>query len=110
MLDVSASSATPASRPPASRSPLAFFALFGFIFLMTQYFQFVRGYWHARAGVHTLPFAVVAGVAAPIAARAVHRFGTQAVVAAGLASMAVGFVCRPRRSTPTRRTGAIVVP
>ena len=37
---------------------VAFFALFGFIFLITQYFQFVRGYSTLSAGLHTLPFAV----------------------------------------------------
>ena len=37
-------SATPDSAPPARRWRSAFFALFGFIFLVTQYFQFVRGY------------------------------------------------------------------
>ena len=47
---------------------VAFFALFGFIFLITQYFQFVRGFSTLSAGVHTLPFAVAAGLAAPLAA------------------------------------------
>jgi len=41
---------------------LAFFGLFGFIFLITQYFQVVRGYDTLRAGVATLPFAIVTGV------------------------------------------------
>ena len=33
----------------------AFFALFGFIFMVTQYFQFVRGYGTLEAGVRTVP-------------------------------------------------------
>ena len=70
---------------------VAFFALFGFIFLITQYFQVVRGYGTLSAGVHTLPFAVGAGVAAPVAARLALRFGTKAIVTSGLASMAIGF-------------------
>jgi EmrB/QacA subfamily drug resistance transporter len=70
---------------------VAFFGLFGFIFLITQYFQFVRGYSTLSAGLHTLPFAVAAGVSAPLAARAALRFGTTRVVAAGLASMSIGF-------------------
>ena len=47
---------------------VAFFSLFGFIFLITQYFQFVKGYSTLSAGVHTLPFAIVAAVATPLAA------------------------------------------
>jgi EmrB/QacA subfamily drug resistance transporter len=69
---------------------LAFFALFGFIFLVTQYFQFLRGYSALSAGVHTLPFAVAAGVMAPIGARFALRFGTRIAVAGGLAAMSVG--------------------
>lgn len=70
---------------------VAFFGLFGFIFLITQYFQFVRGYSTLEAGVHTLPFAIAAGVTAPIAARLALRFGSTRIVTIGLASMAVGF-------------------
>ena len=40
--------ATPASPPPASTVTLVFFALFGFIFLATQYLQFVLGYSRVR--------------------------------------------------------------
>ena len=42
---------------------LVFFALFGFIFLATQYLQFVLGYSPFEAGVRTLPFAVAMMVA-----------------------------------------------
>ncbi len=69
----------------------AFFALFGFIFMVTQYFQFVRGYDTLEAGVRTVPFALFTGIAAPLSAKLAGRFGTKAVVAIGLASMAVGF-------------------
>jgi DHA2 family multidrug resistance protein-like MFS transporter len=69
----------------------AFFALFGFIFVVTQYFQFVRGYGALEAGLRTVPFALFTAGAAPFAARLAGRFGTKRVVAAGLTSMAAGF-------------------
>jgi MFS transporter, DHA2 family, multidrug resistance protein len=69
-----------------------FFALFGFIFLMTQYFQLVRGYSAFSAGVHTLPFAVVSMIVTPLGALAAIRFGGRLVVSGGLAIMAVGLV------------------
>jgi EmrB/QacA subfamily drug resistance transporter len=76
----------------------AFFALFGFIFMVTQYFQFVRGYGTLEAGVRTVPFALFTGMAAPLSAKLAERFGTKAVVAAGLFSMAVGFAWTTRDS------------
>jgi EmrB/QacA subfamily drug resistance transporter len=71
---------------------LAFFGLFGFIFLITQYFQAVRGYAPLRAGVATLPFAIVTGALSPVAIVAMKRLGTKRVVSAGLALMAAGFL------------------
>ena len=54
---------------------VAFFCLFGFIFLITQYFQFVKGYSTLSAGVHTLPFAIVAAIFTPIAAVVALKVG-----------------------------------
>jgi EmrB/QacA subfamily drug resistance transporter len=71
---------------------LAFFGLFGFIFLITQYFQVVRGYDPLRAGVATLPFAVVTGALSPVAILIMKRTGTKLVVAFGLLVMSAGFV------------------
>ncbi len=71
---------------------VAFFCLFGFIFLITQYFQFVKGYSTLSAGVHTLPFAIVAAIATPLAAILALKIGTRVVVAAGLVLMGGGLV------------------
>ena len=71
---------------------LAFFGLFGFIFLITQYFQAVRGYDPLRAGVATLPFALVTGACSPLAIAVMKRAGTKLTVAGGLALMSGGFV------------------
>ncbi len=71
---------------------MAFFCLFGFIFLITQYFQFVKGYSTLSAGVHTLPFAITAGVCTPIAAVLALKIGSRVVVTTGLLLMGGGLV------------------
>ena len=51
---------------------LVFFAMFGSLFLLTQYLQFVLGYSPLEAGVRMLPFAAVMMVVAPSSARVVQ--------------------------------------
>ena len=70
---------------------VAFFALFGFIFLITQFFQGVMGYTPLQAGIRTLPFAVVVAVLSPVAMAFSHRFGPRTVAAGGALLMASGF-------------------
>jgi len=88
---------------------LAFLSLFGFTFLVTQYFQFVRGYDPLESGLRTVPFAVGAGITAPLAARAALRWGTTRVVAAGLFNMSVGFLIVSRIDADTAYWGPIVI-
>ena len=57
-----------------------FFALFGFLFLATQYLQFVLGYSPSAAGVRVLPYAGAMIVFAPLSSQLVARFGTKRVV------------------------------
>jgi MFS family permease len=52
---------------------VAFFALFGFIFLITQYFQFIRGYGTLSTGLRILPVALSIGVASVLGARLAAR-------------------------------------
>jgi len=63
---------------------VAFFSLFGFIFLMTQYFQFIKGYSPLSAGVHLLPVATSVGIASVLGTKLAVRFGTKLIVASGL--------------------------
>jgi EmrB/QacA subfamily drug resistance transporter len=87
----------------------AFFGLFGFIFLITQYFQIVRGYGILEAGLATLPFAVVIGAMSPVAIVLMKRFGTTAVVAAGLALMSAGFLLAAGSSVDSAYWGRVVI-
>ena len=67
---------------------VAFFTLFGFIFLMTQYFQFVRGYGPLSTGVHLLPVALSVGVGSVAGTQLAVRAGTKLIVTLGLIAMA----------------------
>jgi EmrB/QacA subfamily drug resistance transporter len=69
---------------------LAFFALFGMIFFLTQYLQWIRGYSALEAGIRTLPVAGGLILGGPLSARLAERVGTKVVVAAGLALVAAG--------------------
>jgi EmrB/QacA subfamily drug resistance transporter len=67
---------------------VSFFTLFGFIFLMTQYFQFVRGYGPLSAGVHLLPVALAVGAGSVAGTQLAVRAGTKLIVTTGLVAMA----------------------
>ncbi len=86
----------------------AFFALFGFIFLITQYLQLVQGYSPLEAGLRTLPFAVATGITSPLAIPAMHRWGSKVVVTLGLLTMAAGFVLAARIDVDTPYLGLTV--
>src|ERR1700722_2420314 len=89
---------------------VAFFCLFGFIFLITQYFQFVKGYSTLSAGLHTLPFAIVAAIFTPIAAVVALRVGTRLVVGLGLLLMGGGLVVAAfNSSADTTYFGPIII-
>jgi predicted MFS family arabinose efflux permease len=67
-----------------------FLTLFGFIFVITQYFQFIKSYSAFETGVRLLPVAISIAVASIVGPRIVERIGTTAVVVAGLAIFAAG--------------------
>ncbi|MGE4425821.1 MAG: MFS transporter [Solirubrobacteraceae bacterium] len=69
----------------------SFFAMFGFIFLITQYFQFVKTYEPFEAGLRILPFALATGVTSIVGSWLAVRAGSKLVVAGGLLMFAAGF-------------------
>jgi EmrB/QacA subfamily drug resistance transporter len=87
---------------------IAFFSLFGFTFLVTQYFQFVRGYNPLESGLRTVPFAVGAGITAPIAARLAIKFGPKRVVPVGLLFMGVAQIYASTFHVGTAYWGPVV--
>ena len=71
---------------------ISFFALSGFIFLVTQYFQFLKGYGPLSTGIRLLPVASFVAISSIVGAKLAVRFGTKLVVASGLLSMAAFYL------------------
>ena len=63
---------------------LVFFAMFGSMYFLTQYLQFVLQFSTVKAGAALIPLAAALMIAAPNSARLTRRFGTRGTVAAGL--------------------------
>ena len=91
---------------------LTFFAMFGSLFLLTQYLQSVLGYSALEAGVRLVPMAAVQMVVAPLSAKVVERVGSKIIVGVGLSTAALGLVfaaqLTPGSSYP-QVLGALVV-
>ncbi|MCX6397184.1 MAG: MFS transporter [Propionibacteriales bacterium] len=71
---------------------ITFFSLFGFIFLITQYFQFIRDYGTLSTGARILPVATSIAVASVVGAILAPRLGTKAVVTTGLLLFSSSFL------------------
>src|SRR6478735_8790792 len=67
---------------------IAFFGISGFSFLITQYFQFLKGYGPLSTGVRLLPVAFAVGLMSVLGTQFAVRFGTKQVVTAGLFCLA----------------------
>ncbi len=70
---------------------VAFFSLFGFIFLITLYFQQLRDFSPMSTGVRILPVAFSIAISSIVGSRLLVRIGNKAVVAGGLLSLAAAF-------------------
>jgi EmrB/QacA subfamily drug resistance transporter len=90
MLDVSLFR-VPAFSAASGAVTVAFFALFGFIFLITQYFQFIRHYGTLSTGVRILPVAISIAAGSVLGARLAAWAGTRVVVVSGLAIFGISF-------------------
>jgi EmrB/QacA subfamily drug resistance transporter len=80
---------------------ISFFALSGFIFLVTQYFQFFKGYHPLSTGVRLLPVATCVAISSIAGARLALKVGTKLVVASGLFAMAAFYLWVATTSTTT---------
>ena len=71
---------------------VAFFAMFGMIFGLTLFLQFVQSYTPLEAGVRLIPIAFGIVIGAGNSNRLVGRLGTKRVVAMGLIVASIAFV------------------
>jgi hypothetical protein len=86
---------------------VSFFTLFGFIFLITQYFQFVRGYGPLATGVRLLPVALSVGAGSVAGTALAVRAGTKLVVTSGLAATAAFYAWVAVTTSATLSYGVI---
>jgi EmrB/QacA subfamily drug resistance transporter len=86
---------------------VSFFTLFGFIFLIAQYFQFVRGYSPLSTGVRLLPVAASVAAGSVAGTQLAVRAGTKLVVTTGLAAVA-GFYAWVAATTSTTLSYGII--
>ena len=71
---------------------LVFLAMFGVMFLVTQYFQLVLGYSPLSSALRMLPMAPIMIIVAPLTPRLSRRFGAHRVVAMGMVFVTVGLL------------------
>jgi hypothetical protein len=88
---------------------VSFFTLLGFIFLITQYFQFVRGYSALSAGVRLLPVALAVAVGSVAGTQLAVRAGTKLIVTIGLVAMAAFYGWVAATTSATLSYGVIAV-
>lgn len=70
---------------------VSFFALYGFIFLITQYFQFLRGYGPLETGLRILPVATCVALGSVAGTLLAVRLGNKLVVSTGLVSLSIAY-------------------
>jgi len=80
---------------------ITFFSLMGFIFLVTLYFQFLKGYGPFSTGVRLLPVATMTAITSVLGTGLAVRRGTKLVVAGGLLSLAAGLAWTSTASETT---------
>jgi predicted MFS family arabinose efflux permease len=80
---------------------ITFFSLMGFIFIVTLYFQFLKGYGPLDTGVRLLPVATLVGITSVLGTGLAVRAGTKLVVAGGMVSLAAGLIWTSSASAST---------
>jgi hypothetical protein len=83
---------------------ISFFALQGFIFLVTQYLQFIKAFSPLGTGVRILPVAIAVAVASVAGTKLAVRVGNKVIVTSGLLLFAAGTLWTATVSASTSYT------
>ncbi|GAB2715476.1 MFS transporter [Nocardia thraciensis] len=94
---------------PALAITVSYFCAFGFLFLITQYFQGVKEFSALEFGIHSLPFAAAVGLGAPAATLVAQRIGTTATILFGLVLLAAGMYVAGEVKVETPYLGPVLV-
>ncbi|MFI9538135.1 MFS transporter [Nocardia fusca] len=86
---------------PALALAVSYFAMFGFLFMVSQYFQGVLLMDPLTFGIHSLPFALAVGLGAPVATWLGYRYGHTPVVIAGMVILAGGLLWAAQATVET---------
>ncbi len=71
---------------------LVFMAMYGVMFLITQYFQLVLNYTALSAALRLMPLALIMLIVAPLTPRIIAAFGANRTVAVGMGLVALGLL------------------
>ncbi|WP_067704129.1 MFS transporter [Nocardia jejuensis] len=94
---------------PSLAITVSYFCAFGFLFLITQYFQGVKEFSPLEFGIHSLPFAAAVGVGAPAATMLAQKVGTTAMIVSGMLILAVGMYVAGTVTPETEYLGPVVI-
>lgn len=94
---------------PSLAITVSYFCAFGFLFLITQYFQGVKELTPLEFGIHSLPFAIAVGLGAPVATMLAQRVGTTAMLVSGLLILGVAMYIAGQATVETPYVGPIVI-
>lgn len=94
---------------PALAIAVAYFSMFGFLFLISQYFQGVREYGPLQFGIASLPFAAAVAIGAAMATIAAQRVGATAMIVLGLLILSTGMYIAGTVTIDSPYAGAVLV-
>jgi EmrB/QacA subfamily drug resistance transporter len=99
----------PAFSMATSGMVVVYVAIYGVMFLFTQYFQLIRGYSPLSTALHLLPIGPIMMTVAPMTPRIVRRIGANVTVAIGMGLIGISYILLGQVTTTTSYAYIITV-